>query len=62
MKHITFTFSENDFLRANRRAARQEEIEAFGHPITFRSAKHKSMKAYDRNREKRSIYDSLCIA
>ena len=45
--------TEKDFLRANRRAARLEEIEAHGRPVSFREAIHKSKKVYDRKALKR---------
>lgn len=45
--------TERDFLLANRRAARMEEIEAHGRPISFRKAIHKSKKVYDRKAQKR---------
>lgn len=38
---------------AQRRAARLEEIAEHGKPVSFRSAVHKSKKAYDRKRLKR---------
>ena len=44
--------TEQDYLKANRRAARLEEIEAHGKPVRFRSILHKSRKAYDRHRLK----------
>ena len=45
-----------DFMLANRKAARQEEILEHGHPVTFRSHRHKSKKVYDRKRDKRAGY------
>jgi hypothetical protein len=45
--------TEADFMLANRRAARLEEIAAHGHPVTFRRTIHKSRKAYDRKALKR---------
>ena len=42
-----------DFMLANRRAARLEEIAEHGWPVSFRKAIHKSKKVYDRNRLKR---------
>ena len=39
---------EKDFLLANRRAARDEEIEAHGHPVTFRTRTHRSAATYTR--------------
>lgn len=49
--HIT----ERDFLLANRKAAREEEIAAHGKQILFRSHIHKLKKRYDRNESKRAI-------
>ena len=40
---------------ANRRAARLEEIERYGKPVSFRKVLHKSKKAYDRKRMKREL-------
>jgi len=45
--------TEDDYLKANRRAARLEEIAAHGKPVRLRTVLHKSRKAYDRNRMKR---------
>lgn len=47
--------TEADFLLANRRAARLEEIAEHGRPVTFRKAIHKSKKAYDRKRLKKMM-------
>ena len=47
--------TEQDFLLANRKAAREEEILAHGKPISFRSHLHKSKKQYDRKRLKKAI-------
>ena len=47
--------TEADYILAQRRAARLEEIEAHGHPVTFRRALHKSSKTYDRKRLKKVI-------
>jgi len=44
--------TENDYLKANRRAARLEEIESHGKPVRMRAVLHKSRKAYDRKRFK----------
>ena len=52
-KHKKLRITEEDFLLANRRAARMEEIEAHGRPVSMRSALHKSKKVYDRKRLKR---------
>lgn len=58
MKNKVLRITEADFLLANRRAARQEEIEAHGHPVQARTMLHKSKKVYDRNREKRAAIKS----
>ncbi|MCM1502741.1 MAG: hypothetical protein NC115_08780 [Bacteroidales bacterium] len=47
--------TEADFLLANRRAARQEEIETHGRQVQMRTMPHKSRKVYDRNRLKRAV-------
>ncbi len=44
--------TEDDYILANRRAARAEEIELHGRPVSFRNILHKSKKTYDRNRVK----------
>ena len=46
--------SEADFMLANRRAARMEEIAEHGRPVSMQSALHKSKKVYDRKRLKRA--------
>ena len=38
----------DDFLLANRKASREEEIAAHGKQVTFRKLIQKSKKAYDR--------------
>ena len=52
MKKLRIT--EADFMLANRRAARMEEIAEHGRPVSMRSALHKSKKVYDRKRLKRA--------
>ena len=52
MKKLRIT--EADFMLANRRAARMEEISEHGRPVSMRSALHKSKKVYDRKRLKRT--------
>jgi hypothetical protein len=39
-----------DFLKANRKASREEEIAAYGKQISFRKTLQKSRKTYDRKR------------
>ena len=50
MKKLRIT--EADFMLAQRRAARLEEIAEHGRPVSFRKAVHKSKKVYDRKKLK----------
>ena len=45
--------TKRDYLLANRRASRLEEIQAHGKPVANRTMVHRSKKVYDRNRVKR---------
>ncbi len=54
-KQKKLRITEADFMLANRRAARLEEIEQHGRPVTFRKVIQKSKKAYDRKRFKKII-------
>ena len=47
--------TEADYMLAQRRAARLEEIAEHGKQISFRKALHKSKKVYDRKRIKKQI-------
>lgn len=58
MKHKKFRITESDYLKANRKASRKEEIESHGHPVQGRAMIHKSKKVYDRNRMKRAAIKS----
>ena len=53
MKQKKLWITEADFMLANRRAARLEEIAEHGRPVSFRKAVYKSKKVYDRKRLKR---------
>ena len=53
-KQKKLRITEADFMLANRRAARMEEISEHGRPVSMRSALHKSKKVYDRKRLKRA--------
>ena len=55
MKRKTLGITQADYLKANRRASRQEEIEFHGHPVQGRATIHKSKKVCDRNRLKRAV-------
>ncbi len=52
-KQKKLRITEADFMLANRRAARLEEIAEHGHLVSFRKTVHKSKKVYDRKRLKR---------
>lgn len=52
MKHKNFKITIEDFLKANRKAAREEEIEKYGKPIIFKTKIHKSKKIYSRKNYK----------
>lgn len=46
-----------DYVKANRKASREEEILAHGKPVSSRPAVFKSQKVYDRKRQKKDIPD-----
>lgn len=48
-----------DYIKANRKASREEEIAAHGKLISMRTTVHKSKKIYDRNREKKAGIKNL---
>lgn len=56
MKPMSKHFDDKEFLHANRRAARLEYIEFYGKPTAFRSAKHATMKQYNRQRDRRAAF------
>ncbi len=49
-----FRITERDFLVANRKAAREEEIREHGKQIIFRSALQRSKKTYSRKNFKKT--------
>ena len=53
-KQKKLRITEADYMLAQRRAARMEEIAEHGRPVSMRSALHKSKKVYDRKRLKRT--------
>ena len=53
-KQKKLRITEADFMLANRRAARLEEIAAHGKPVSFRTTLQKSKKVYDRKRMKKA--------
>ena len=54
MAKKNFRITESDFLLANRKASREEEIARFGKQIIFRTSTQKSKKVYDRKRLKKA--------
>lgn len=54
-KNKKLRITESDFMLANRRAARKEDIELHGRPISFRKVLHRSKKAYSRKKYKNEI-------
>ena len=58
MKQKKLRITQEDFILANRKAARMEEIERHGRQVQSRRMVHKSKKTYDRNRLKRAVIKS----
>ena len=54
-KQKKFRITEKDFMLANRRAARLEDIVEHGKPTSFRTFLHASKKVYNRKRFKKGI-------
>ena len=54
MAKKSFRITESDFLLANRKASREEELERHGKQIIFRTTTQKSKKVYDRKRLKKA--------
>ena len=54
-KQKKLRITEADFMLANRRAARMEDIERHGRPTSFRKVLHRSKKAYNRRKYKSEI-------
>ncbi len=49
-------FTIQDYIKANRRASREAEIEAHDHPVARRRV-HKSKKIYNRKNKKAGLND-----
>ena len=47
-----------DYVKANRKASREEEILAHGKPVSSRPAVFKSKKVYNRKKQKKDIPDA----
>jgi hypothetical protein len=58
-RQMKLRITEKDFLLANRRAAREEDIALHGRPTSFRKALHKSKKVYDRKKFKKQFLASI---
>ena len=56
-KQVIGTITEADYIKAQRKASREEEITLHGKPVSYRRATHKSLKAYDRSKEKRVSFE-----
>lgn len=52
-----YKITQDDYIKANRKASREEEIELYGKQIYNRHMVHKSKKKYDRKRDRKI----LCI-
>lgn len=46
-------FTDMDYIKANRKASRDEEISLYGKQIHNRTTVHKSKKTYNRQRDKK---------
>ena len=57
-KQKKLRITEKDFMLANRRAARMEDIALHGKPTSLRSHMHTSKLTYSRKKCKKSIPDS----
>lgn len=53
--------TEQDYIKANRKASREEEIKLYGKPISSRHVIHKSKKIYNRQRDRKIPYFFLYI-
>ena len=57
---MKYTITEKDYIKANRKASREEEIGLYGKQIHNRTIIQKSKKVYNRQRDKKArIYDNI---
>ena len=49
-RNSSYRITVQDFIKANRKASREEEIASHGSQLSFRRVLHKSRKQYDRKR------------
>ena len=52
-----FKIKEIDYIKANRKAAREDEIAQYGKQISHRTSIHKSKKVYNRQRYKKITFN-----
>lgn len=48
--------TEQDYIKANRKASREEELKLYGKQISNRKTVHKSKKTYNRKRDRKIPY------
>ena len=51
-----YTITKEDYIKANRKASREEEIRLHGKQIYSRHVVHKSKKQYNRQRDRKIPY------
>lgn len=57
---MKYTITDMDYIKANRKASRDEEIGLYGKQIHNRTIIQKSKKVYNRQRDKKvRIYDNI---
>jgi hypothetical protein len=49
----TYKITQEDYIKANRKASREEEIKLYGKQIYNRHIVHKSKKKYNRQRDRK---------
>lgn len=55
-----FRITVEDYIKANRKASREEEIQAHGKQVSMRHSVHRSLKEYNRKKQgKRVSTDEL---
>lgn len=60
----TYKITQEDYIKANRKASREEEIRLYGKQIFNRHVVHKSKKKYNRKRDRKVplfLYKNLCV-
>jgi hypothetical protein len=60
----TYKITQEDYIKANRKASREEEIRLYGKQIFNRHIVHKSKKKYNRKRDRKVplfLYKYFCV-